>query len=38
MHYDTFPLIASDHKAVQNAFAGKGIELLLPQISETIEV
>lgn len=38
MHYDTFPAIAIDHQAAQNAFTSKGIELLLPQIGETIEV
>ena len=38
MHYDTFPVIAIDHEAAKNAFSGKGIELLLPQIGETIEV
>jgi L-ascorbate metabolism protein UlaG (beta-lactamase superfamily) len=38
VHYDTFPVIAIDHQAAQNAFTDKGIELLLPQIGETIEV
>lgn len=38
MHYDTFLAIAIDHEAAQNAFTAKGIELLLLQIGETIEV
>ncbi len=38
IHYDTFPVIAIDHEAAKNAFFGKGIELLLPQIGETIDV
>jgi L-ascorbate metabolism protein UlaG (beta-lactamase superfamily) len=38
VHYDTFPPIKIDHAAVQSAARGAGKELLLPRISETIDV
>lgn len=38
VHYDTFPVIEIDHEAARKAFAGKGIELLLPGIGEMVEV
>ncbi len=38
MHYDTFPPIAIDKVAAQEAFKKDGIELLLPAIGSTIEL
>ncbi|MES2777956.1 MAG: metal-dependent hydrolase [Bacteroidota bacterium] len=36
VHYDTFEWIKIDHDVATKAFAGKGIELLLPSVGETI--
>lgn len=36
VHYDTFPPIKIDKTAARQAFAQKGVELLLPGIGETI--
>ena len=36
VHYDTFGWIKIDHNAAIKAFTDKGIELLLPQVGETI--
>ena len=38
VHYDTFPPIQIDHAAAIQAFATRGIELLLPAIGETIDL
>lgn len=37
VHYDTFGFIKIDHEAASQAFASKGVALLLPKIGETIE-
>ncbi len=38
VHYDTFPPIKIDKTAAKQAFAQKGVDLLLPGIGETIGV
>jgi L-ascorbate metabolism protein UlaG (beta-lactamase superfamily) len=38
VHYDTFPPIQIDREAAIQAFAARGIELLLPAIGETIDL
>ena len=38
VHYDTFPPIKLDHEAAQSAARGRGLELLLPAIGETIDI
>ncbi len=38
VHYDTFPPIRIDHAAAKEAFAARGIELLLPEIGGSVEV
>ena len=38
VHYDTFPVINLDKEAARKAFEAAGIELLLPQIGESIEL
>ena len=38
VHYDTFGFIKIDHDAVKDIFKSNGIELLLPEIGETINV
>ena len=38
MHYDTFPVIKLDKEAARKAFEAAGIELLLPEIGESIEL
>ena len=38
VHFDTFPYIKIDHEKVKQAFADAGMELILPQIGETIEL
>jgi len=38
IHYDTFPPIEIDHQAARDSFSGKGIELLLPAIGESVSL
>lgn len=38
VHYDTFPYIRIDKDAARQAFAGRGVELLLPAIGETVDI
>jgi L-ascorbate metabolism protein UlaG (beta-lactamase superfamily) len=38
VHYDTFGYIVIDHEAAKQTFSRKQVELLLPEIGETIEV
>ncbi len=38
MHYDTFGYIKIDHNAAKDAFAEKGIELILMKIGETLKM
>lgn len=38
VHYDTFPPIEIDHDTACQAFADQGIELLLPEIGEQLEL
>jgi L-ascorbate metabolism protein UlaG (beta-lactamase superfamily) len=38
VHYDTFGYIVIDHQEAINTFAAKQVQLLLPQIGETIEL
>lgn len=38
VHYDTFGFIKIDHEEAKETFRASGIELLLPQINETIAI
>ncbi len=38
VHYDTFGYIVIDHESAKQTFSKKNVELLLPNIGETIEV
>ena len=38
VHYDTFPYIRINHADAKAAFAGKGVDLLLPAIGATVEL
>jgi len=37
-HYDTFGLIQINHEAAKEAFTAAGVNMLLPEIGETIRI